>query len=149
MIMKYPCHCLASQFLKSHSVLREVITQLDKFSHKEFGRAVVVTHIARDWGTMNDLYPGFFEKKGRHPRSSHLEYRTPEDEAKKQNKRKVMAADLRSWIFNEFQIGLMQKMVKTGFGPMATLSFHKKPVLHLHLEVKPDAKSFEPEAPGC
>ena len=136
MIMKYPCHCLASQFLKSHSVLREVITLLDKFCHKEFGIALVVNHIARDWGTMNDIYPGFFESRGRYPRSAHLEYLTPEDEAKKRNKRKVKAADLRSWIFTADQIERMQKMVKMNFGPVATLSYHKKPLKHLHLQVK-------------
>lgn len=136
MIMKHSCNCLASQFLKAHPILREVITQLDKFCHKEFDIPLVVNHIARDWGTMNDFYPGFYEKRGRYPRSAHLEYETPEDEAKRRKRRVVRAADLRSWIFTGAQIKQMQEMVKTHFGSTATLSYHKKPIKHLHLQVK-------------
>ena len=137
MIMKYSCNCLASQFLRADPLLREALLFVDGFSHQEFGIAAVVTHIARDWGTMNDIYPGFFEKKGRYPRSAHLEYKTPEDEAKKRNKRKVTAADLRSWIYTKEQIEKMQKAVSGRFGRRAVLEYHEKPVLHLHLEVKP------------
>jgi len=133
--MKYPCNCLASQFLRADSTLKEVVIWLDGYCHNEFGKSSVITHVARDWGTMKDIYVDYFEKHGKYPFSAHLEYLTPEDEKRKVRKRKVTAIDERSRIFTDKEIEKMQEAVRKKFGDLASLQYHRKPVLHLHLEV--------------
>ena len=133
--MKYPCNCLASQFLRVHPVLSEVVIWLDGYCHNELGKTMIVTHVARDWGTQKDIYTEYFERYKKYPFSGHLEYETEEDERRKVRRRKVTAVDLRSWIFTDKEIEKMQKAVDEKFGDLASLQYHRKPVLHLHLEV--------------
>jgi len=135
MIMKYTCNCLASQFLRAQATLQEVVLWLDGYCHNELTKSLIITHIARDWGTQKDVYVDYFSKHGKYPFSGHLEYFTPEDEKRKVRRRKVTAVDLRSWIYTEKEIKKMQEAVEKKFGDLASLQYHRKPVLHLHLEV--------------